>query len=280
MSLTAYITVGLLGVVAGPLLVHGIGTALPGKYGAGYNRVLIKLGIKGGDQWLIEQTDQSTVELLHLSEEDEPGVYSIDGRDEKEFKEDQAGLMMRLFDTKIGLSCANTTAIFRQSDALIAEKEHEKTVSPDGGAKVTDDYEIDDIADLREKGTVGRVEKERRTENGDRVHRIMELINPFVGVDGGREVVDARAVVSVLKHNGSTETPRRAAKNAELAEAERSSRSDLVQTAGMLGAAMLGGVLVYLGMSQGGGGGGGGGTTVPVMLNTMDLLQQVALGVL
>lgn len=261
MSLVYYVTAFVLGMFATPLVFFGVAPALPDSASAKLGKTLVRTGIRLGDTWLFEQKDQSTVELIHCSEDDSPGVYTVDGEDEERYKEDKGGLMMQMFGRNVGLTVEDVTAIFRQSEAAIAAEEAKKDVSPDGGEEIVpadadeDDVELP-VSELREKGTVGRIEQQSMSQNGNQVYRIIEMINPFVSVPDGRTLVDSRQVESLLKHNGSTETPRRTAKNAEQAEMERANRSDLVQNASLIAAFMAGGILVYLATGSGGGGGG------------------------
>jgi len=260
MSLAYYVTAFILGMFATPLVFYGVAPALPDSASAKLGKMLVRTGIRLGDTWLFEQKDQSTVELIHCSEDDSPGVYTVDGEDETRYKEDKGGLMMQMFGRNVGLTVEDVTAIFRQSEAAIAQEEAKKDVSPDGGEELVpadadeEDVELP-VSELREKGTVGRIEEQTMSQNGNQIYRIVEMINPFVDVPKGRALVDSRQVETLLKHNGSTETPRRTAKNAEQAEMERANRSNLVQNASLIAAFMAGGILVYI-ASPGGGGGG------------------------
>lgn len=261
MSLVYYATAFILGMFATPLVFFGVAPALPDSASAKLGKTLVRTGIRLGDTWLFEQKDQSTVELIHCSEDDSPGVYTVDGEDETRYKEDKGGLMMQMFGRNVGLTVEDVTAIFRQSEAAIAQEEAKKDVSPDGGEELVpadgdeEDVELP-VSELREKGTVGRIEEQTMSQNGNQIYRIIEMINPFVDVPEGRALVDTRQVETLLKHNGSTETPRRTAKNAEQAEMERANRSDLVQNASLIAAFMAGGILVYIATGSGGGGGG------------------------
>lgn len=269
MSLVYYGVAFVLGAFATPLIFFGVAPSLPDSTAAKLGKMLVRTGIRLGDTWLFEQVDQSTVELIHCSEDDTPGVYTVDGEDEPRYKEDKSGLMMTLFGRNVGLTLEDATAIFRQSEAAIAAAEAKKDVSPDGGEELVAVEESDEevelpLSEIREKGTVGRIEEQSMTQNGNKIHRIIEMINPFVEVPEGRVLVDNRQVETLLKHNGSTETPRRTAKNAEQAEMERANRSDLVQNASLIAAFMAGGILVYIATGSGGGGGGGAAVTETV----------------
>jgi hypothetical protein len=254
---TAFLVGGLVGAIA-PIFVA--------SFHDGTASFLIKTGIKSGDGWVLNQRANSYDLIAVEYDREDAKAYLADATDE--YFEDEGGLMRSLYSTDFGISMEGTSAIVDAATAQVAT-EYSK-LSADGG-EVDADARFT-LEELQNVANVGNIEKtESHQTNGGTVQlkSRIEYINPFTTVPDGRQIVDVRPVVNLLKNNGDSATPKTTAENAAQAERAFENWGELKRNASLIAAAMVGGILVYLGMSSGGGGGGGGGggSVVPVMID-------------
>ncbi len=239
-------------------LVVGLGSlfVLP-SVSDDFATMLVRTGMGVSENWLVIQRANS-YDLVPVEYDSSVRGYRVNEGDEskEELYEDNAGMMHPVFNgISLGLAIEDSRAVVDSATAKVASAESRKT---DGGKLAAD--EMVTIGEVRNRSKVG----EMQTPKGE-----VDIINPFARIDDSQNLVDLREVVTLLKGSASPETPRRAARNAAEAERAFDGLTGLKQNASMIAAAMVGGVLVYLGMSGGGGGGGGdgGGSTLPLMLD-------------
>lgn len=258
MSILAYLLSALLvgigiGFVA-PMLLAPMSDALA--------QWMLKAGVKAGDAWvLVQRGNGYELEPAEYDAADSKAyLVGDDGDSDREYFDDEHGLMKTLWKTPFGLAYEGQSAISDITAATVGREYGD--LKTDGGPRDADEtFTLDELKDFAHVGTL------EKNYNGVK-HRI-EYVNPFTSVPDGREIVDVRGVVNLLKNNGSPETPRKTAENAAQAERAFDSMQGLKQSASLLAAAMVGGILVYIGMS---GGGGGGGASVGLMVNAVGML--------
>jgi len=252
---------GVLGLVLGLALGAG-GLVAAAPMHDGLATFLLKTGLNAGDGWIAEQ--QGNEYELHAVEYDaDTGAYvtADEGDSDRRFFEDPDGLMHQLFGTPFGFTFDDSTAV---TDAVTsAGAKAYGDLAADGGR--LDPGESIPVEDLKDKAHIGTLE---RSYDGLK-HRI-EFINPFAELPAGGTIVDARQVQSLLSQAGSPDTPQKAAENAAQAERAFEDWGELKRNISLLAAAMVGGLLVYIGMSGGGGGSGGGG--ISLMLSGVGVL--------
>jgi hypothetical protein len=248
-------SVFLVGVIIGV----GALLTLP-SFSNGAAQTLIKSGLGSSENWLLIQRANS-YDFVPVEYDETVRGYRVNEGDEgkEEVYEDHAGMMHTVFQgTNIGLATEDARAVVDSATAKVANVEAAKT---DGGSLAPGKkLSLDEV---RSRSKVG----EMKTAKGN-----VEIVNPFVRLNDAQDLVDLRDVVTLLKGSASPETPRRAARNAAEAERAFDDLTGLKQNASLIAAAMVGGVLVYLGMTGGSGGGGGGsssGSTLPIMLDIM-----------
>lgn len=243
----------------------GLGFALPllaAPMSDGLAKIMLKSGIKAADAWvLVQRGNGYELEPAEYDAADSKAyMVGDDDEEEREYFDDEHGLMKTLWKTPFGLAYEGQSAISDITAATVGREYGD--LATDGGPREEDEqFTLDELKDFAHVGTLEK-------SYGDVKHRV-EYINPFASVPEGREIVDVRGVVNLLKNNGSPETPRKTAENAAQAERAFDGMRGLKQSASMIAAAMVGGLLVYLGMSSGG---GGGGTSVGLMVNAVGLM--------
>jgi hypothetical protein len=249
----------LVGVMIGPLVLIGGATAHDGMA-----RWLIKTGIRSGDGWVLNQAGNS-YQLVPVDYDAEDAKAYVDS-DEERYFEDPQGPMRTLFGRDFGLSVEGTTAISDSLTTAVASQTPD-VVADGGELAATDTFSINELQDRLHVGSIDRTET-RQTEDGQMVkyQSRIDYINPFVESPEPREIVDIRPVANLLKNAGDSSTPKTTAENAAQAERAFDNWGELKRNASLIAAAMVGGILVYLGMSGGGGGGGGGGASVPGLM--------------
>lgn len=239
---------GLAGLVAGFVLAP-LALLILAPEVNGVAKFLIKTGIRSGDGWIAVQRGNS-YELVEVEyDAADAKAYVAEGGDDREFFEDPKGLMQTLWKTPFGFSFEGSPAVLDSVTATVAG-EYGDLVADGGPIGADERFSLDE---LRSKAHVGTIEK----NYGEVKHRI-EYINPFVNVREG-VVADARKVVNLLSNAGTSETPRKTAENAAQAERAFENWGDLKRTGSMIAAFVVGGIMVYIAMSNGGGGGGGSG---------------------
>jgi hypothetical protein len=242
----------VIGVLIGGVAAFSLGIILPKSYSVSYGKFLVKQGLRQGDRWVLEQQETDDYELVHIShDKDLNAEVTDDDLTETDVYKDPGGLMGRMFGRPFGIAFERSKVITSPFIAKAGELEEEKErneTRADGVGKV-----------------VGW------TDDGT------PLVNPY-GVldDDDRHLVDVSAIMKLLEYSGEPDTASKAATEAKQSEAMREGRSQLVQNASIIGAAMTGGILVYLGTSGGGGGGGGGGSVLPFMIQAVGALLGVA----
>lgn len=252
----------LISTFLGGLLI-GLGSlfVLPGV-SDGFAKLLVKTGLKSNESWLIiQRANRYDLEPVEYSVEKKG--YPVNPDDsEEELYEDDGGLMHPLISgVQVGLAYESSRAIVDSATAGVAQAEAAKT---DGGEiSPSEKLRIDEIEN---RALVGRLTGRESTGR-------IDIINPFTDVPDEETIVDVREVASLLTGNASPETPRRTARNAAEAERAFSGMEGLKQQASLIVAAMVGGILVYLGTSSGGGGGGGSaGEALPLILTALGVM--------
>jgi len=192
------------------------------------------------DGWVLLQRG-NRYELIPVDRENQMTKIEVD--DDIQFLEGD-DRMLNLDGIPFGLALEGPREIVDVETAAAASEVADKMYV--GGSNV--DKESFTLADIQDRIKVGSLS----TEDGK-----ITYLNPFVDVDTSR-VVDLRNVVKLFAHSGTSDTPRKAAKNA--IEAERSIQGNdwgqIVQYGMIIAAFFLGGIMVeYIAGSSGGGGG-------------------------
>ncbi|MFD1515700.1 hypothetical protein [Halomarina rubra] len=258
MSLIMTATVFFAGCLVGPILMFALGPALPKSLRTDLSEFFVKSGIRMGGRWILELRRSGEYDLHATEYDDEKKVDAVDLDDEDDERvwEDPKGAMSRLFGKPFGIAYEDSTAVVDPITAKMGE-EYGKKVA-DGGI-ISPDEEFT-IEQLRDRAVVGRMQN---------ANRLIEFVNPFTTIPSGRQLVDIRGAVNVLKSSGTPETPRRAADDARRAAEAHKAFGSLKQQVGLLAAFMAGAIACYIGVSAGGGGGGGGSVSVGLMIETM-----------
>lgn len=243
--------------------VFGIVATLGGLFvGApafeGVAKILIKLGIRSGDAWVIDQRGNK-YELLEVEYDEDTSAYVHGDGEGRRVFEDPDGLMHSLWKTPFGFSFDGTTAITDSVTAAAAKSYGD--LKADGGA-LSADTSLS-VKELQERAHVGTLEK---TYDGLK-HRV-EFVNPFAELPPSGTLVDARQIQSMLSRAGSSEVPQKTAENAAQAERAFEDWGELKRNASLIAAFMVGALVMYFGMS---GGGGGGGVGISLMLGSLPL---------
>lgn len=233
-------------------LGFGAVIALAGR-SASIRGTLLKNIIRSNpDGWVLEQQGEQ-YKLKELTYDEGADQYRIGSKNDAEYK-DEVGLMHTFNGTPLGLSLKGKRPMVDIETAAAAERA--STMIPDGGQLAPDqDLEVEE---LQNRLGVGKLHGPQRT---------VQYVNPFVDVDK-ENLVDLRNITKLLRYNSDSDTPRKTAKNQAEAERAFDKYGGLKRNASLLAAAMVGGVLTYIGTtsSGGGGGGGGGGVNVPITL--------------
>lgn len=251
---------GFLGLLFGIVIGAG-GLVAAASWVDGAAKILIKLGIKARDAWVLNQEGNEYV-LHQVAYDSDAGAYTAEDDDGNTmYFEDPSGLMTPLFKTPIGISFEDTTAI---ADAVTATAGNAAgTMTTDGG-QVAPTTELS-IQELQNKAHIGTLEKAY-----DGVKHRIEYVNPYLSIPRGRTIVDARQIESLLSRAGSSEVPRETAERAAQAERAFEDWGELKRNASLIAAFVVGALMMWLGTS--GGGGGGGGVSVPIMLNAISTI--------
>lgn len=254
MSLVNIFVYSLLGLLLGVALAIGLADSY-------LRSTLMSRILKSNkDGWVLEQAG-NRLNLLPLNREEDAGIYTVDGQEGKRYKED-VGLMTTWHGVPVGLSLEESRPMVDVEAATAAERASEKLA--DGG-------ELSENSRLEVQDLIDRV------KIGEQHGRDRSIIycNPFIALKEAPDLVDLRHVSKLLRFEAQPDAPRKSAKNAKEAERAFDSYAGAKKTIGLLGAAMVGGILTYIGTtSGGGGGGGGGGVNVPISLAT-DLITTV-----
>jgi hypothetical protein len=215
---------------------------------------------KSEEGWLLVQSGNE-YELEPVDYDPSADAYVIErGDDEdKEYYEDNLGMMHSLFGVPIGLVTDEQRPIVDADSARKAAAADQKVT--DGG--MLDPQETMPVQDVMNRMKVGTVQ----TQSG-----IAHLVNPWHHKDDEPDIVDIRPTMRLFRHDARPDTPRKAAKNA--VEAERATDglnvgklTDWVQ---IVGSFLMGAIVTeYIAGSSG----GGGGVEIPVTLGFDALVQ-------
>lgn len=192
------------------------------------------------DGWVLLQRG-NRYELVPVDRDNQMTKVEIDG--DIQFLEGD-DRMLNLDGIPFGLALEGPREIVDVETAAAAAEVADKTDV--GGSNIDQDtFTLEDVQDRIKVGTLS-------TEDGK-----ITYLNPFVDVDTSR-IVDLRNIVKLFAHSGTSDTPRKAAKNA--IEAERSIQGgdwgQIVQYGMIIAAFFLGGIMVEYIAGSGGGGGG------------------------
>jgi hypothetical protein len=245
-NLVLYLTLGML-------LGVGIAIGLADSY---LRDTLLRRILKSNkDGWVLEQAG-NRLSLLPLERQEDSGIYTVNGSEGKRYKED-VGLMTTWHGVPVGLSLEESRPMVDVEAATAAERASEKLA--DGGT-ISETTQLD-AQDLIDRVKIGQKHGRNRS---------IVYCNPFIALKESPDLVDLRHITKLLRYESQPDAPRKSAKNAKEAERAFDSYAGAKKTIGLLGAAMVGGILTYIGTTSGGGGGGGGGggVDVPVSLAT------------
>lgn len=202
------------------------------------------------DGWALVQSGSRYL-LKPIERENGLAKVEIDGEKETfEFGD----RMHKLLDVPLGLALESQLVGADVETAVVADS---VPVNPNGeNLDLNQSLTIDEMMERLKIGEIA-------TEAGRFV-----FINPFVNVDTSH-IVDLRPITKLLRYDGSSDMPRKAAKNAIEAERnlEGADWGEAVTYGAILAAFLLGAISsTYIG---GGGGGGGGGINIGLMIQAL-----------
>ena len=197
------------------------------------------------DGWALVQSGLRYL-LKPITRENGQAKVEIDGENEVfEFGD----RMHKLLGVPVGLALESQLV----ETAVVADN---VSVNPNGeNLDLNQNLTIDDLMERLKIGEIA-------TEAGRFV-----FVNPFVHVDRS-QIVDLRPITKLLRYDGSSDMPRKAAKNAVEAERnlEGTDWGEAVTYGAILSAFLLGAISsTYIG----GGGGGGGGINIGLMIQVL-----------
>jgi len=230
-------------------IIRGIGTMLA-VMNMGFMRGwLRRKWIRSNkDGWILLQRG-NRYGIVPVDREDGMAVIEVD--DERQYLEGE-NRMLNLDGVPFGLALEGPRDIVDVEAAAASTEVADMTDI--GGANMSkDSFTLEEVADRIKVG-------ELATDGGK-----VTYLNPYLDLDPNR-IVDLRHITKLFAHSGTSDTPRKAAKNA--IEAERSIQGrdfgQLVQYGMIVGAFLLGAITVeYI---AGSGGGGGGGISLGMMI--------------
>ena len=201
------------------------------------------------DGWALVQSGSRYL-LKPITRENGQAKVEIDGENEVfEFGD----RMHKLLDVPLGLALESQLVGADVETAVVADN---VPVNPNGeNLDLNQNLTIDDLMERLKIGEIA-------TEAGRFV-----FVNPFVHVDRS-QIVDLRPITKLLRYDGSSDMPRKAAKNAVEAERnlEGTDWGEAVTYGAILSAFLLGAISsTYIG----GGGGGGGGINIGLMIQAL-----------
>jgi hypothetical protein len=261
----------LIGMIFSPLLILGIAPVISGAA-----KLLIKLGIRSGGDWLLKPVGGTRYELVQVEYDDAEGKAWRAGDDDdedREYWDDTGGRMRTLFGKSFGLAVDDVASVVDPVDCAVGNAEAEKAT--DGGLleSATETFSLEEIRDRAHIGTL-----EKKYQGG--LERRVEFINPFVEIgpddDGAEgEIVDVRDSVELLSKNGSPETPRKTAENAAAAERAFEDWGELKRNISLISAFIIGAITAEFIAGSGGGGGAIGLTIAQPVMDMSALLLGV-----
>jgi len=196
--------------------------------------------------WLLVQHGRQYA-LYPIERDSDADAYYIETEDGKQYYEDNLGMMRSLNGVPFGIATDRGRPVVdaetaKTAAAMDQKDDEDRTLSPDDTLK---------LEDIMQHMTVGELVPEDARKK-------IAIINPFHHIYDEPDIVDVRPVARLFRRAARPDTPRKAAKNA--IEAERASQGldlgPIGQTAMILSAVFVGGLLVYLAFTAGGSGGG------------------------
>jgi len=192
------------------------------------------------DGWILLQRG-NRYGIVPVDREDGMAVIEVDGDRQYLEGEDR---MLNLDGVPFGLALEGPRDIV-DVEAAAASTEVADMTDIGGANMAKDSFTLEEVADRIKVG-------ELATDGGK-----VTYLNPYIDLDPKR-IVDLRHITKLFAHSGTSDTPRKAAKNA--IEAERSIQGrdfgQLVQYGTIVGAFLLGAITVEYIAGSGGGGGG------------------------
>lgn len=255
----------VLWAVVGVFMGAGIVLGLAGSSATIRDMILKQVFKSNGEGWALVQ-EGNAYSLEPLTRADDSDAWYIGDKNDASWKEDPADLMHSIYGVPLGLCLDEFRPMVDVSTASIAEGAAEKV--PDGGdirpqTYQTESGELVDLgltmSDIKERLLVGRLNAGNRE---------IHYVNPFVPSTDIPDFVDLRNITQLFATDEKSDTPRKAAKNAQEAERAFDSYGGLKETGKAIAYVMVGAIATYIG-TTGGGGGGGGGVNIPVMIDVV-----------